>query len=1805
MLVFLLIPAFSVGNVEQEENIFLEKNTKMTNNSYKPTKVNPVDDLNDIDLSNNVKSNVGPLPPNLGEGRVINILDLMVEEDQNNPEIYFNHFRSQIKQEETEFVYLEDNKVRVIINGQIESVGLLEELELNYNFEYIKTHENLGFMVGLLPVEFYNFFDKSSNIVNIFDAIDFIEPDYIVNTLYTPNDTHFEDQYSLINMEVNKAWNTTFGNRSILVAVIDTGIDYNHPDLVDNYLPIGWDHVNSNDDPLDDNGHGTHVSGTIAASINNGIGIAGVANVSIFAEKILSATGSGYSSDAAAGINHAVSAGANILSNSWGSTSDSSVVRTAIQNAIASNVTVIAAAGNSGTTTKHYPAAYEDVIAVGSTDQNNELSSFSTYGSWVDVVAPGSEIISTQMGGGYHYLSGTSMATPHVAGVAALLLSIYPDYNPKEVELTLENHAIDLGSPGKDLFYANGLVNATATLTGLEDNNVKAIFLGNNYLAKDISNNITYGVENVGLMDQIDVNVTISIDGSIYNSNIINVSSYESKLFSIEFTPLEQKNYIIKVDVQPVTGENSLNDNIIEISLESISPKYIPNQSAFQGYISTLLNPYLIGFKYENMIDASYMNVSLTLSLLLGFGFTLTNNTLNIYDGTLKSSTGEEIEHPFLISDDNYNVGDKVDIFSYGDQKGTVIANDLFRNYHGYNIPAYQIEYDGISFYYHKDTGFLDGFEGGSFFDLKLTNNFPNNMDIIALFTEMEIISAPTDEDGVLIGMVVNAGTTNAHADIKIEDNGIVIYESEKVLEPMEIYPVYDIINDKPIYFDMVEGIQNVTLSVANLNGEIVTKDNIITKIFSGKLHDYHRYDGTYFWEDMNNSLTITDLLEIEYVIDIPFDFTFYDLKTSSIMISPEGVISFSRENPFIFSYFGGYPSSNLFENYALAAFLPDSNEDIFENILYKEYNDRIAIEFNNNNNNKTNVQVILHNDGVIHLNYETLTHINASIGVNHGGGIYGEMIHTSTSPVGNNTLIYQYEFDDAELNVEFLTMDTPFGLELEHELMIKVVNLGNTMATNVKYRFYEDDNVTITGTIPEIEARDSVEIIHNYTPETLGYRNITFAVDILPNELDHSNNIVSEYFEVVPADQVLGYIVLTITHYSNATVIEGINVDLVYNGEIVGSGITNSLGQFNFTGLNIGEYTLISKATGFYNESFLTDITHYGHEVNIFMTLQYITDHNISMISNIPSEYTSVSNITLDLTNKIDLDYIAVFVDGQFRISTFSVVFDLPLLVNGTHTVTTMIHWKYNHTQNATFQIENNQIKSIFQLNEGDIFNYKLSTNLFGDYNNGWYNFTVKNKINLYTYNITVDVLVISESEGVKTNYTGYLIISTLNGYVIDSNTNSIYTQYFLISFLDDNKISKGFRFSSFNWNQRMVVNSSLTMDNYAITQTLDIYNNYYNNENDFLIHIQNYFNNSGLLYEYHFQYFWYGYNITSNLKLLESNILPKPEIPIITGKTNLELMFGDINQLSWDINAKDEILYNLYQNGQLIANGDEVNIIYDISHLSIGNYNFTLEVFDSSGNKVTFETNVFIKDAIPDVFIEWLESDIEIGEKILFNWTATDNNPNQFTILINGNVVKTGNWESGDLIQFDIANLNVGIYNFTSIFSDIAGNEAIFTFIINIVDTIKPIIQSSIDELTYTEGETGNSINFTISDSTSMTYSYKINNNEIDHGNLDPGFSSLVYSLDGLIPGVYVILFEVVDEGGNIANVKITVTVNSIDEKEPSEEDKTETTPISSETNTDDSTEDGSNFLNIISLGVLLILLDCVKLLRREILK
>ena len=335
--------------------------------------------------------------------------------------------------------------------------------------------------------------------------VEYAEPNYLAHTFFVPNDPYYSLQWHLQNsafggVQTETAWDVSQGT-GVTVAIVDTGIAfenyrdprterryYKAPDLATTCFVSGYDFVENDSHPNDDNSHGTHVAGTVAQSTDNSTGVAGVSFKScLMPVKVLDRNGSGTYANVAKGIRLAADNGAKVINLSLGGPAASQTLLDAVAYAYAKGATVVAAAGNDGASVISYPAAYDDyVIAVGATRYDETLAYYSNFGPSLDVVAPGGDLTVDQNGDGYAdgvlqntfnpntksrsdfgywFFQGTSMATPHVAGVAALVISKGNAVLPADVRKALESTAEDLGTAGRDNTFGHGLVDAARAVS--------------------------------------------------------------------------------------------------------------------------------------------------------------------------------------------------------------------------------------------------------------------------------------------------------------------------------------------------------------------------------------------------------------------------------------------------------------------------------------------------------------------------------------------------------------------------------------------------------------------------------------------------------------------------------------------------------------------------------------------------------------------------------------------------------------------------------------------------------------------------------------------------------------------------------------------------------------------------------------------------------------------------------------------------------------------------------------------------------------------------------------------------------------------------------------------------------------------------------------------------------------------------------------------------------------------------------------------------------------------------------------------
>jgi len=465
------------------------------------------------------------------------------------------------------------NRPRIIVGVKGDS-GELKRLMPEYNAKLVSAISADGLVIAFVIELPFSSVPAFTDRARTFEFVRYVEPDLKVQAFLEPNDPYWSLQWGPKKIAADWAWNATTGSHGVLVAVLDTGIDYAHPDLAANYQSGGLNWAYNNSDPRDDFGHGTHCAGIIAASINNSLGVAGLAQVRIMAEKVLDSGGGGNWEWLAQGIIHATDQGARVISMSLGGGEDSGLVHDAVRYAYSHGVLLVAAAGNSASRVKSYPAAYDEVVAVAAIDEYDNPAAFSNWGEWIELAAPGVDIYSTMptyhvtmndygFSQNYASMSGTSMACPHVSGVAALVLTKYSNMSVEHLRMHLRYTVDDLGDPGFDLHYGYGRLNARSALEMVNPQH-ELIVVGltkQSYVEPNATATMVTKVLNYGSSDEANITVQLWANRTLVNSTTLSLVSWAVANVSESWTPAIIGNYNVTVYVVPVENEtNRLNN---------------------------------------------------------------------------------------------------------------------------------------------------------------------------------------------------------------------------------------------------------------------------------------------------------------------------------------------------------------------------------------------------------------------------------------------------------------------------------------------------------------------------------------------------------------------------------------------------------------------------------------------------------------------------------------------------------------------------------------------------------------------------------------------------------------------------------------------------------------------------------------------------------------------------------------------------------------------------------------------------------------------------------------------------------------------------------------------------------------------------------------------------------------------------------------------------------------------------------------------------------------------------------------------
>lgn len=527
---------------------------------------------------------------------------------------------------------------------------------------------------------FQNKLKKTPGVVHV-------EPDHLEYKTYAPNDSSFYLQSHHQNIQSEKAWERSKGDASVIVAVIDDGIDLYHKDLSTNIVDA-YDVVNSSSYMITRGDHGTHVSGIIGGIMDNNFAGAGVApNTSIMPINVFTGDGA-YASDVITAIYRAVDHGASIINMSLGSYYYNSIYQSAIDYAHEQGVVVIAAAGNDTTSQRHYPSSYEHVVSVASTTSWDSTSYFSNYGDDIDISAPGSSIYSTLLSNGFGSKSGTSMASPVVAGVAALIKADDPTLTNDEIVTRLENTADDLGTIGWDMKFGHGRVNAASALLIKEYGSLNIEEVTDQMTT--ITGEIPYVVEDATIRVRDD-------EGQVIGER----SRLTEGPFTIEI-PKQQSGQNLSIQLEDAKGNHSPEQMILIMDRTAPAAPYVDRITDQQSRITGRgeANSSVRVFNHNNtLIQEGYVNETGNFSLWIDYqkgGGTLSvvliDQAGNVSEKTLVSIvdwTAPELYDVSSVSDRSTSISGFTEPYTKirVTKNGVLIGKAVTEDYTDFSIP--------------------------------------------------------------------------------------------------------------------------------------------------------------------------------------------------------------------------------------------------------------------------------------------------------------------------------------------------------------------------------------------------------------------------------------------------------------------------------------------------------------------------------------------------------------------------------------------------------------------------------------------------------------------------------------------------------------------------------------------------------------------------------------------------------------------------------------------------------------------------------------------------------------------------------------------------------------------------------------------------------------------------------------------------------------------------------------------------------------------------------------------------------------
>lgn len=394
----------------------------------------------------------------------------------------------------------------------------------------------------------------------------YVERDNLAKGTLTPNDSSLSSQWHMAKVQATSAWGISQGSTQVGIAIIDSGVDGTHPDLVPK-LVQGYNFLSKNTDTSDVLGHGTATAGTAAAATDNLTGVAGLAwKNPIMPLLVVSSSGYAYYSNIANAITYAADHGIRVISISISGTSASGTLQSAVDYAWSKGAVVVASAGNTGNSVPNYPAACDKVIAVSATDANDNRPGWSSFGTWVDLSAPGDSILTTSTGGSYGYWSGTSFSAPLVSGLAALVLSANASLTNVSLVQLLQQNSDDLGAPGYDQYYGWGRINAYKALLAASsvagDTTPPAVAVSSPAASASVTSTIQVqgtATDNVGI-----TKTEFYVDGQLSTTG-------SSSPFSFSFVPAAWSNGIHALMVKGYDAAGNAGSASVDVSVSTVT----------------------------------------------------------------------------------------------------------------------------------------------------------------------------------------------------------------------------------------------------------------------------------------------------------------------------------------------------------------------------------------------------------------------------------------------------------------------------------------------------------------------------------------------------------------------------------------------------------------------------------------------------------------------------------------------------------------------------------------------------------------------------------------------------------------------------------------------------------------------------------------------------------------------------------------------------------------------------------------------------------------------------------------------------------------------------------------------------------------------------------------------------------------------------------------------------------------------------------------------------------------------------------